>query len=144
MKLLEHKKFAAFAVAPLLAAAFAAAIVGFTQPTTAGAAGTTHDFAVGAVTPTNGSMAAGHVAFAAELIGTRTSGYVVEQSATSLNANGPVKCIGFEGANARVVWHVNHSNDTTQPAGTTRTSASWPNDSSIVGQSTPSLCWAGR
>src|SRR5438132_7511336 len=123
MRLLEHKTVTAFVAAPLFAAAVAALIVGLSQPAWAATVTSCsgHCFVVGAVTPSNGFCALGHVAFAAQQHNLSHNGDVEEQTAASANAGGHVVCVWFSANKARVVWKIDHSNDPTNaPVGTMR------------------------
>jgi hypothetical protein len=136
MRTLENKsKLTAFAAAPFLVGAIALVVGAFIQPAVAtpptggGSAGSSNNmFAVGAVTPTNGFCALGHVAFAAQKNPQQNNvyaGHVEEQSVAGSTAGGHVVCVGFDTMTdpttpnmARVVWHVDHSTDVNTPATT--------------------------
>jgi hypothetical protein len=136
MRTLGNKsKLTALAAAPLFVGAIALAVAVFIQPVAAtpptggGSAGSSNNmFAVGAVTPTNGFCALGHVAFAAQKNPQQNNvyaGHVEEQSVAGSTAGGHVVCVGFDTITdtttpnkARVVWHVDHSTDVNTPATT--------------------------
>jgi hypothetical protein len=138
MRTLGNKsKLTALSAVPFFVGAIALAVGAFIQPAAAtpptggGSAGNSNNkFAVGAVTPTNGFCALGHVAFAAQQNPTKTTptyaGHVEQQSAAGSTAGGKVICVGFDTDMtgmpnyARVVWHVDHSNDVNTPADTFR------------------------
>ena len=113
MKISQNTYIAALAAAPLMAVALAVGVGTFTHPAAAASAGNSNkSFAVGGFTPASGAMAAGHVAFAAQVNPndpSRYAGHVVQEDAVGVTRSGPVICAGFSGNNARIVWKVNRS-----------------------------------